>query len=302
MPKSELAPAIMNPEFERTAATLAEALPYIQKYYGQTIVVKYGGRCMVDPALRRTMAQDIVLMRYVGMRIVVVHGGGPQVTDVMKRMGKEAVFAHGLRVTDAETMEIAEMVLAGQINKEVVNEIAQAGGHAVGISGKDAKLIIARKMEPQGGVDLGFVGEVAQINPDVIHCLAEGKMTTVVATIAADEQGQTYNLNADHVAGALAAELKAVKLITLTDVPGIMRDPADPATLISRLSLAEARELLSADFVSEGMMPKIESCITAVAGGVPRAHIVDGRVPHSPLIEVFTDAGIGTMIEGEDGE
>ena len=292
----------MSPDHQRTAQTLAEALPYIQEYYDRTIVVKYGGQCMIDPALKKTMAQDIVLLRYVGLRVVVVHGGGPQVTETMEKMGLEAVFEQGLRVTDEETMKVAEMVLAGAVNKEIVGHISLAGGHAVGICGKDAGLIVARKLERSDGVDLGFVGEVVEVNPGVLEALTDAKYTPVVATIAAGEDGQTYNLNADHVAGALAGHLGAAKLITLTDVPGILRDPDDPATLISRVSLSEARELADAEFVSAGMRPKIESCIAAVEGGVPRAHIVDGRIAHSVLVEVFTDAGIGTMIADAKGE
>jgi len=278
------------------AQTLTEALPYIQRFHGKTVVIKYGGSSMVDQDLKRSTAKDVVLMRYVGMNVIIVHGGGPQVSEVMRRMGKEPQFVNGLRVTDAETMQIAEMVLTGTTNKEIVRDLMLAGGHAVGISGKDGGLLRARKMEAE--VDLGFVGEVEEVCPDVLRALMEKGYTVVLSTVAADAAGQSYNINADHAAGAVAAAVKAEKLISLTDVSGIMRDPEDTGSLVSRLTVEEARELLAAGVIASGMIPKVESCITAVEGGVPRAHIIDGRMPHSLLIETFTNAGIGTMIEG----
>ncbi len=285
-------------DLQRRADTLIEALPYIQQWAGKTIVVKYGGAAMTDPQMQDNVAQDFVLLRYVGINVVVVHGGGQRITEMMKRLGIEPEFAGGLRVTDAETMEIAQMVLVGNVNQQLVSLINAAGGRAVGLSGQDGSMIISRKKESGEG-DLGFVGEIVSINTEVIYVLTEAGFVPVVSSIGGDAAGQSYNINADTVAGELACELQAVKLITLSDVAGLLEDPDDPTTLISKLTVSEAKALIAEGNVAEGMIPKLESCIQAVAGGVARAHIIDGCTPHALLMELFTDTGIGTMISAE---
>ena len=279
---------------EEQAQILVEALPYIREYYGKTLLVKYGGAAMIDDSLKQKVCQDIVLMHYVGMRPILVHGGGPEVSEVMRRLGKEPAFVNGLRVTDEETMEIVEMVLAGKTNKGIVASINQQGGKAVGLSGKDANLIVAEKA--QSSVDLGFVGEVKEINTEILDTLASGGFIPVISSVAIGSNGESYNVNADVVAGELAAKLGAEKLILMTDVPGILQDVNDLSTLISTLTADEAGSLAHSGAISKGMIPKIEACLTAVRGGVRRAHIIDGRRPNALLIEVFTDTGIGTMI------
>lgn len=281
---------------EHDAQILVEALPYIRKYYGKTILIKYGGAAMVDEELKGSVCKDIVLMHFVGMRPVVVHGGGPEVSEVMRRQGKEPAFVNGLRVTDAETMEIVEMVLAGTTNKRIVAGINQHGGQAVGLSGKDANLIVAEKA--QSSVDLGFVGTVKEINLQILETLAQNGFIPVISTVAIGEDGQSYNVNADDVAGKLAGKLQAEKLVLMTDVPGLMRDVTDPSSLISAVDTTEANDLLGSGIISKGMIPKMQACLSAVQAGVPRAHIVDGRRHHALLMELFTDTGIGTMISG----
>jgi len=248
--------------------------------------------------LKQSVVCDIVLLRYVGIVPVVVHGGGPEITELMRRLNKEPKFVRGLRVTDAETAEIAEMVLAGKVNKELVDLLNRAGGMAVGLNGKDANLLRATKIPPErtGGVDLGFVGEVEEVNPALLHLLTGAGYIPVVSSTSADEEGNTLNLNADHVAGKIAAALQCTKLIFLTDVEGIYRDPQDPSTLISVLRASEARQLLQESAIDKGMIPKVEACLEALAAGVPQTHIINGAVPHALLMEVFTDKGIGTMI------
>ncbi len=277
------------------AQTLAEALPYIREWRGKTVVVKYGGAAMVDEALKRQVMEDVVLMHYVGIHPVVVHGGGPEVSQMMKKVGKEPVFVRGLRVTDAETVELAEMVLAGKTNKGIVAQLQALGGRAVGLSGKDGDLFVARKLEMEG-VDLGFVGEVTRFNTHVLETLVGGGYIPVICSIAVGEQGETFNINADHVAGRLAGELKAAKLLLLTDVKGILDDVRDPSSLLSEVTAAEARDLIATGKVDKGMIPKVESCLMALEGGVPRTHILDGREPHSLITELFTTRGVGTMI------
>jgi acetylglutamate kinase len=279
---------------EEQASILVEALPYIRRYYGKTIVIKYGGAAMVDERLKEGVCQDVVLMHYVGMRPVLVHGGGPEVSEVMRRLGKEPSFVNGLRVTDAETMEIVEMVLAGKTNKSIVGAINRQGGQAVGLSGRDADLIVADKAQAE--VDLGFVGRVRQVNPGILETLAAGGYIPVISTVACGPDGESYNVNADSVAGEMAARLKAEKLILMTDVPGILQDVEDPDSLISAMSADEAMEMVRSGRASRGMIPKIEACVAAVRGGVERAHIIDGRRPRALLMEIFTDTGIGTMI------
>jgi acetylglutamate kinase len=276
------------------AGILVQALPYIQKYFGKIIVIKYGGNAMVDEELKRSVCRDVMLMHYVGMKPILVHGGGPEISAVMKRIGKEPTFVNGLRVTDAETMEIVEMVLAGKTNKGIVSIVNNLGGRAVGLSGKDANLIVAEKAEAD--VDLGFVGEVAKINPAILTDLLEHGYIPVISSVAIGPNGESFNVNADHIAGAIAAEVKATKLMMMTDVAGIYSDSSDKATFISELCVADARKMIENKQIDKGMIPKVEACIKALEGGVERTHIIDGTMPHSLLMEIFTDTGIGTMI------
>ena len=276
------------------AEVLIQALPYIKQYAGKTIVVKYGGAAMVDETLKAAAMQDVVLMRYVGINPILVHGGGPEISDAMQRLGKTPQFVGGLRVTDAETMEIVEMVLTGKTNKGVVSHLNQQGARAVGVSGKDGNLIRAERETTKG--DIGFVGRVTQIDPALIHTLTAAGYIPVVSSVAIGAQGESYNVNADTVAGELAAALGASKLIMMTDVDGIYQDFSDKDSLITEMSAKDARQLITDGVVDKGMIPKIEACVTALAGGVERAHIIDGRRPHALLIEVFTDEGVGTMV------
>lgn len=278
------------------AAILSEALPYIRRYHGRTIVIKYGGNAMVDEALKESVIRDVVLMHYVGIRPILVHGGGPEISEAMARLGKRPTFVNGLRVTDAETMEIVEMVLAGKTNKGIVSMVQRCGAKAVGLSGKDGDLILARRVTSPAGVDLGFVGEVTQVNPALLDLLAANGYIPVVSSVAVSEEGQTLNINADLVAGEMAAAVGAAKLVLLTDVVGVLRDVADPDSLISALSATEARALLQQGAVDRGMIPKVQACLNAVERGVDAAHIIDGRKPNALLMEIFTDQGIGTMI------
>jgi acetylglutamate kinase len=277
------------------AQVLTEALPYLRRYAGKTFVIKYGGAAMVDEALKQSVMQDVVLMHYVGLRPVLVHGGGPEITEAMKKTGKEPTFINGLRVTDQETVEIVEMVLAGKTNKGIVALIQRQGGKAVGLSGKDGDLIVARRMRPNG-VDIGFVGEVTEVHPELLEILAREGYIPVISSVSVGPEGETLNINADHVAGRIAGELRAEKLLLLTDVAGILADVKDPASLISEMDAARARTLIESGAVDQGMIPKVEACLMALEGGVPRAHILDGRTQHALLEEVFTDSGVGTMI------
>ena len=288
---------------QNTASLLVEALPYIRRFRGKIVVVKYGGNALhgsvagegegdVQGGALASFAQDVVLMRAVGILPVVVHGGGPQIGALMARLGKESEFRDGLRVTDAETLDIARMVLVGKVNRDIVSAINVHGPLAVGMSGEDANLITAA----QSHVDLGFVGHVSEVDPTMLQRLVAEGIIPVVATIGADEAGQAYNINADTVAGALAEALEAEKLIFLTDVEGLRVVPDDPATLIHRANLDVVDEILRGGGAVGGMKPKIEACAQAVRGGVGRAHILDGRVPHALLLELFTDSGVGTMV------
>ena len=276
------------------ADVLVHALPYIQHYAGKIIVIKYGGNAMVDDELKRRVVQDVVLLHYVGMKPILIHGGGPEISQVMKKVGKEPSFINGLRVTDAETMEIVEMVLAGKTNTGIVSILNSLGGKGVGLSGKDARLIVAEKADSE--VDLGFVGKVAQINPGILLDLLEHDYIPVVSSIAIGANGESYNVNADHIAGEIAAGVGAAKLVMLTDVPGIFRDKSDPSTLISELTESEAKRMIKSKEIDKGMIPKVEACMTALAGGVSRTHVIDGTMNHALLMEIFTDTGIGTMI------
>lgn len=278
-----------------SADVLIEALPYLRQFSGRTIVVKYGGNAMVDDTLKTQVMQDIALLRYVGIRTILVHGGGPDINALMKQMGHEPEFVGGLRVTDAATMEIVEMVLAGKTNKSIVSHLNMQGASAVGLSGKDANLIVACKMQSPKG-DLGFVGEVARVNPEILNLLVENGYVPVVSSVATGSDGASYNVNADHVAGHIAAAVHAAKLVMLTDVEGLYANYADKSSLIGRMNVEQAEEMIASGAAERGMIPKLEACITAVEGGVDRAHLIDGRLSHSLLIEIFTDAGIGTMI------
>ena len=277
------------------AAVLVEALPYIQRFRGRVVVVKYGGNAMVDPALATTFAEDIVLMHSVGLRPVVVHGGGPQISDLMERLGKVPEFRDGQRVTDAETVDIARMVLVGKVNRDIVAAINRHGPLAVGVSGEDAGLIRAGARHP----DLGFVGDVEAVNPSILERLLAEDLIPVVSTIGSDASGQAYNINSDAVAGALAEALEAEKVIYLTDIEGLLGDLSEPASLISRIDAKSLQALLDDGTLSGGMIPKIAACLHAVAGGVGSAHLLDGRLPHVVLLELFSDAGVGTMITVE---
>ena len=274
---------------------LSEALPYIQQFAGRTVVVKYGGAAMKDSELKDTVIRDIVFLSCVGLRPIVVHGGGPEINSWLDKLGIEAQFKNGLRVTDAPTMDVVEMVLVGRVNKEIVALINQAGGKAVGLCGKDGNLIKAR---PQGQEGIGFVGDVSGIDVTILNTLVENGYIPVVSSVAADESGQSYNINADTVAGEIAAALNAEKLILLTDTRGILENYKDPSTLIPKLDIQEARDLIGTGVVAGGMIPKVNCCVRSLAQGVKAAHILDGRIPHSLLLEIFTDVGIGTMLVG----
>lgn len=272
---------------------LSEALPYIQEFSGRTVVIKYGGAAMKEGHLKERVIRDIVFLSCVGVRPVVVHGGGPEINSWLDKLGIEPQFKNGLRVTDAATMDVVEMVLVGRVNKEIVALINHSGGLAVGLCGKDGNLIRAR---PQGADDIGFVGEVSSVKVTILNSLVKSGYIPVVSSVAADEHGQAYNINADTVAGELAAALGAEKLILLTDTSGILQNYQDPSTLIHHLDISAARKLISDGIVSGGMIPKVNCCVRSLAQGVKAAHILDGRIPHALLLEIFSDRGIGSMI------
>ncbi|MBR8827792.1 MAG: acetylglutamate kinase [Gomphosphaeria aponina SAG 52.96 = DSM 107014] len=272
---------------------LSEALPYIQEFAGRTVVIKYGGAAMKDDSLKDKVIRDIVFLKSVGIRSVVVHGGGPEINSWLGKLNIQPQFKNGLRVTDAATMDVVEMVLVGRVNKELVSLIHRAGGLAVGLCGKDGDLVTARPCDQQ---DVGFVGEVANVNPKLVKSLVESGYVPVISSVAADKTGQAYNINADTVAGEIAAALDAEKLILLTDTPGILKDYKDPSTLLYELEIQEARDLIAQGIVSGGMIPKVECCVRSLAQGVRAAHIIDGRIPHALLLEIFTNSGIGSMI------
>ncbi|MFN3926936.1 MAG: acetylglutamate kinase [Pseudanabaenaceae cyanobacterium] len=276
---------------------LSEALPYLQKFTGKTIVVKYGGAAMREESLREGVIRDVVTMSFMGLRPVIVHGGGPEINTWLAKLNIQPQFVNGLRVTDAPTMEVVEMVLVGRVNKQIVEMINQQGGSAVGLCGKDGSLIKAR---PHGDEAIGFVGEVSSVNTSVLEALLRAGHIPVVSSVASDETGQAYNINADTVAGELAAALGAEKLILLTDVAGILRDRHDPSTLVRSLTIQQARELIAQGIVGGGMIPKVQCCVRSLAQGVKAAHIIDGRIPHSLLLEIFSDSGVGSMIIASD--
>jgi acetylglutamate kinase len=290
---------------QERAEVLIEAIPYLMRYNNKLIVIKYGGHAMVDDRLKEAFAKDLLFLRQAGIKPVVIHGGGPEINRLMKLVGKEPKFLEGLRVTDKESIELVEMVLSGKVNKEIVSTINHLGGKAIGLSGKDAHSIMARKHcdavreIEEKEVDLGFVGEVESVDPRILHLMVDEGYIPVVSPIGLGLDGCGYNINADIVAGSIAAALNAEKYICLTDVKGILTDPEDPSSLISELSVSKARELITGNKISGGMIPKVESCITAIEGHVPRAHIIDGRTIHALLIELLSDERVGTMITGD---
>ncbi len=284
------------------AKVLIEALPYIRRFYNKTIVIKYGGSTMEEERLKRSFALDVVLLKYIGLHPVIVHGGGPQIGEMLSRLGKKSEFVEGMRVTDRETMDVVEMVLVGKVNKEIVAMINQQGGKAVGLSGKDGKLIVAKKLtltrntgkgEAPEILDIGMVGEVRAIHPEVIESLEKENFIPVIAPVGVGEEGETYNINADLVAGKIASALKAEKLILLTDVAGVMDEKKQ---LIPTLDVKQAKELILRKVISSGMIPKVTCCLDALEQGVNKTHIIDGTVEHAVLLEIFTDVGIGTQI------
>ena len=276
------------------AQVLTQALPYIKRYTGRTVVVKYGGNAMVNDELKQQVMEDIVLLWLIGVRIVLVHGGGPEITDVMDRLGKKPEFIDGLRVTDKETVEIVQMVLAGKVNKTLVNLLEMKGGRAVGLSGVDGRLIEAKIRDPK----LGYVGDVTKIHIRPVTDLLDRGYIPVISTVGCDREGNTYNINGDTAAAYIAGALHAERLIMMTDIAGILRDREDPSTLIPEITLEQAAELRSEGVISGGMIPKVDCCITAIEAGVKNVVIMDGRVPHSILMELLTDEGAGTWIKG----
>lgn len=279
---------------EQWSKVLVEALPYFKQWCGKVVVVKYGGNAMLNEELKAAVMEDIILLSTIGIKVVLVHGGGPEINSMLKKIGKESKFVDGLRYTDFETMEVVQMVLTGKLNKDIVGLLLQKGGKAVGLSGVDSGLIRARKTEK----DLGFVGEVTSVNPEIINSLLDKGFIPVVSTVALGEEGDSsrYNINADTAAAKIAVALKAEKFVQLTNVPGVLRNIDDSSTLIKRIERTALGSLKATGIIAGGMIPKIECCLTALEGGVPRTHIIDGRVPHSLLIEMFSDRGIGTMI------
>ena len=277
---------------EERAQILVEALPYIQQYYNKIIVVKYGGNARVSPELQKAVMDDIVLLRLIGVKVVLVHGGGPEISDMLRRVGKESKFVDGLRVTDEETAELVQMVLAGKVNKNLVNLLQNAGGKAIGLSGMDGHMIEAKMQDER----LGYVGEITKINTAPILDLLEKGYIPVVSTIGCDGENHVYNINADTAAARIAGALKSENLILMTDIKGVLRDKDDPETLISRIYVSEVPQLMSEGIIQGGMIPKMDCCVDAIRRGVKQACIIDGRVPHSILIETLTNAGIGTML------
>ena len=276
------------------AEVLTQALPYIRQYNGKIVVIKYGGNAMINEQLKHKVMEDIALLWLIGVKVVLVHGGGPEISDVMKKFGKEAVFVDGLRVTDKETVDIVQMVLAGKINKTLVNLLEMKGGHAMGISGMDGRLIEAKVKDAR----LGYVGEITKINIQPVEDLLEKGYIPVISTLGCDEQGNAYNINGDTAAACVAGALNAERLIMLSDIPGILRDKDDPSTLIPEMTILEAAQLRRDGVISGGMIPKVECCVDAILKGVKKVIIMDGRVPHSILMEILTDEGAGTMVEG----
>ncbi|UKI53952.1 MAG: acetylglutamate kinase [Treponema sp.] len=282
---------------EHWSDVLVQAMPYFKQWVGKTVVVKYGGNAMLNEDLKQAVMKDIVLLNTIGVKVVLVHGGGPEINKMLERVGKESKFINGLRYTDKETMEIVQMVLTGKLNKAIVGILLQEGGRAVGISGVDSGLLRAKKID-RDGKDLGFVGEVTKVHPEIINDLLEKDFIPVISTVAIGETGDQslYNINADTAAAKIAVALKAEKFVQLTNVAGVLKDVNDPKSLITRIPMPTVPQLIENGTIAGGMIPKVECCMIALKGGVPRTHIIDGRVPHSLLIEMFSDRGIGTMI------
>ncbi len=289
------------------AEVLLEAMPYIQEFHGSFVVIKYGGNAMLNEEAKNWTIKDTILLRYVGMKPIIVHGGGPEISLAMEKMGKKPEFIEGLRVTDEETLDIAKMVLVGKINTDIVTKIDSFGGRGVGLSGKDGRLLFARKKAPKkvvsGGiereVDLGLVGETEKVNPEILQILTEKGYIPVISPIAIGRDGSSLNVNSDTVAGDIAGAIKAKKLMILTDVPGVLKDMEDEKSLIKKLNVNEAEDLIKRGKVGGSMIPKLQACVKAIEGGVEKTHIIDGRAKHSILLELFTDKGIGTMISEE---
>ena len=282
------------------ANILIEALPYIQRLAGKTVVIKYGGNAMVDAELTTKILQDVTLLKYVGVNPILVHGGGPDINAALKKMGVESKFYNGLRITDGATMEVVQMVLAGKINKNIVSAIGSLGGKAIGLCGMDAGLLQVKKKPPKDGVDLGYVGDIVSVNVKLLELLTHDAYIPVIAPVGVDEQGESYNINADTAAGEIASALKAEKLMFLTDVDGIRMQADDPASLISVISVSEVDELIASGVITGGMIPKVQGCARAVQQGVNRVHILNGTIPHPIILEIFTDKGIGTMVHADD--
>ena len=284
--------------FINKANILIEALPYIQRLWGKTVVIKYGGNAMKNDDLTHKILEDVTLLKYVGINPILVHGGGPEINAMLKRVGVESSFHNGLRITDAATMEVVQMVLAGKLNKNIVSDIGRLGGKAIGLCGKDAELIKVKKKPPLAdGVDLGYVGDIISINTKLLNALCADEYIPVISSVGTDENGDSYNINADTAAAAIATALKAEKLIFLTDIDGVRADPEDPASLFPILTVEHAKALIADGTISGGMIPKVTACTDAVENGVRRVHILNGTIPHPIILEIFTDRGIGTMFE-----
>ena len=287
-------------QFINKANILIEALPYIQKLWGKTIVIKYGGNAMVDPSLTRKILEDVTLLKYVGLNPILVHGGGPEINAMLKRVEVKSEFHNGLRITDDATMEIVQMVLAGKLNKNIAAEIGTLGGKAIGLCGKDAGLIVVKKKPPlPDGVDLGHVGDIVKVNTKLLNTLCTDEYIPVISSVGVDENGDSYNINADTAAAAIATALKAEKLIYLTDIDGVRRVADDPTTLIPVITIEQAHAYIADGTITGGMIPKVTACVDAIEKGVCRVHIINGTIPHPIILEIFTDRGIGTMFENE---
>ena len=297
MPKDQIVDN-SDMSFINKANILIEALPYIQRLWGKTIVIKYGGNAMINESLTHKILEDVTLLKYVGINPILVHGGGPEINAMLARVGVSSTFHNGLRITDDATMEIVQMVLAGKLNKNIAAEINMLGGKAIGLCGKDAELIRVEKKPPlPDGVDLGHVGNIVSINTKLLNALCEDEYIPVISSIGTDKQGQSYNINADTAAAAIATALKAEKLIYLTDIDGVRRDANDPTTLFPILTTDQAKALIEDGTISGGMIPKVTACVDAIEKGVRRVHILNGTIPHPIILEIFTDRGIGTMFE-----
>ncbi len=297
MPKDQIVDN-SDTQFINKANILIEALPYIQRLWGKTIVIKYGGNAMVNPELTRKILEDVTLLKYVGINPILVHGGGPEINAMLKRVNVQSEFHNGLRITDDATMEIVQMVLAGKLNKNIAAEIGTLGGKAIGLCGKDSNLIMVRKKPPlPDGVDLGHVGDIISVNTKLLNTLCADEYIPVISSVGSDKEGNSYNINADTAAAAIATALKAEKLIYLTDIDGVRRVAEDPTTLFPLLTVEKARALIEDGTITGGMIPKVHSCIDAIEKGVRRVHIINGTIPHPIILEIFTDRGIGTMFE-----